>query len=111
MGDGTETLEAYLRGGTLYRVNGAEEAIDFLGIVVAFEGDEAIADDLQMLFGFRLEEFEDFGTDFVVGWQRIEIGAGESGLRDLVECRRSCRRADRKSEEPVRPGTRSDSAL
>ena len=78
-------------GGTLYRVNGAEEAIDFLGVVVAFEGDEAIAHDLQVFFGFRLEEFEDFGTYFVVRGQRIEIGAGESGLRNLVECRRSRR--------------------
>ena len=32
-----------------------------------------------MLFGFRLEEFQNFGADFVVGGQCIEIGAGDSG--------------------------------
>ena len=78
-------------GGPLYRVNGAEEAIDFLGVVVAFEGDEAIAYDLQVFFGFRLEEFEDFGTYFVVRGQRIEIRTCESGLRDLVGCWSYCR--------------------
>ena len=46
MSDGAEPPKPDLSGGALYRVDGAEQAIDFFGIVVAFEGDQAIADDL-----------------------------------------------------------------
>src|SRR6266852_2388777 len=76
--DATKALESHLGGGTFYGVNGAEEAGDVFGIVVGFERDEAVADDLEMFFGFGLEEFEDFAGHLVVGWQGVEIGAGES---------------------------------
>ena len=87
MSDGAETLEADLRSGALHGVNGAEEAVDLVGIVVALEGNQAIADDLEMLFGFRAEEFENFGADFIVGGQGIKVGTGESRLRDFLDLR------------------------
>src|SRR5262249_21796072 len=55
-----EALEADLRRGTLDGVNRAEKLVDFVGVIVAFERDEAVADDLQVLFGFGLEELENF---------------------------------------------------
>ena len=99
MGDGAEALQADLRGRTFYRVNGAEETIDLFGIVVAFERDQAVADDLQMLFGFGLEEFQDFGADFVVGGQSVEVGAGER-----LDWRTLVRAADSAFEPASRDG-------
>jgi hypothetical protein len=75
VGDGAETPESYLRRGTFYGVDGTEEAIDFFGIVVAFERDEAVADDLEMFFCFRLEEFQNLIGNIVVVGQRVEIRA------------------------------------
>ena len=66
VGDRTKTLQAHLRGGSLDGVNRAEQPIDLFGVVVAFERDQAIADNLKMFFGFWLEEFENFGADFVI---------------------------------------------
>ena len=39
-------------------MNGAEELIDLLGIVVALKRNQAIADDLQVFFRFRLEKLQ-----------------------------------------------------
>ena len=66
MSDGAEAFETDLRSGAFHRVNGAEKAIDLFGIVITFERNQAIADDLKMFLRFRAKEFENFGTDFVV---------------------------------------------
>ena len=66
MSNGAEPAQTDLGGGTFDGVNGAEQAIDFFGIVVAFKGKQAVADDLKMLFGFGLEEFQDFVGDIIV---------------------------------------------
>src|SRR5215472_6842318 len=54
--DAAKTLEADLGGRTFDGVNGAEEPVDVFRIVVAFEREQAVTDDLQVLFGFGLEE-------------------------------------------------------
>ena len=77
--DTAETLETYLRGGALYCVYRAEEFVDFLRTMIRFKREQAITDNLQMLLGFGLEEFENFGWDFVVFRQSVEIGAGNRG--------------------------------
>jgi len=56
-------------------VNGAKEFIDLLRIVVAFQRNKAIADDLEVLFRFRLEEFKDLVRHFFVQRQRVKVGA------------------------------------
>ena len=58
MGNRAKTLQSHLRSGTLHGVNRAEELVDLFGIVVALKRNQAIAHDLQMFFGFRLEEFQ-----------------------------------------------------
>src|SRR5437660_740487 len=57
-------------------MDGAEEAIYLFGIIVAFQRNQAIADHLQVLFGFRLKEFENLVGNFIIGRQSIEVGAG-----------------------------------
>ena len=81
MSDGSEPLQADLSRRTLDRVNRSEQAIDFFRIVVALQRNQAIADNLKMLFGFGLKKLKNFGADFVIGWKRVEIGAGDAGLR------------------------------
>src|SRR5579863_7351253 len=83
MSDGAKTFQADLGRGTFYRVNGAEQFVDLFGIVVALEGNQAIADNLEMLFGFRLEKFQNFVGNFIVRGQGIEIGARGSRDGDL----------------------------
>src|SRR5271163_2122182 len=80
MGDGAEAFQADLSGGTLYRVDGAEELVDFFRIVAAFKRDQAVADDLQVLLVLGLKEFQDFIGDFVVRGQRIKVRAGGRGV-------------------------------
>jgi len=41
-------------------VNGSKEFVDLFRIVVAFQRDKAIADNLEMLLCFRLEKLKDF---------------------------------------------------
>ncbi|HXM88440.1 MAG TPA: hypothetical protein VN916_03250, partial [Candidatus Acidoferrum sp.] len=81
MRDRAKPLQSDLSCRSLDRVDRAEQAIDLFGIVVAFQRDQAIADDLKMLFGFRLEELQNLGTDFIVKWERVEVGTGNAGLR------------------------------
>ena len=90
MGNRAEPAKADLRGRTFDGMNGAEKAIDFFRIVVAFERKQAIADDLEMLFGFGLEKFQDFVRDFIVRGQGVEIGTSEAGLRrsGILRCGR-----------------------
>ena len=66
MRDAAQPLEAHLRRGSFHRVNRAEQTVDLFGIVVAFQRKQAIADDLQVLFGFRLEELQNLVGHFVV---------------------------------------------
>ena len=60
MGDSAEPLEADLSCGSFYGVDGAEKLVDFFRAMIGFKREQAVADDLQMLFGFRLKEFENF---------------------------------------------------
>ena len=83
MGDGAEALQSDLSRGAFDRVNRAEKSIDLFGIVVAFQRNQAIADDLQMLFGFRLEKFQNLRGDFVIRGQHIKVRAGHAGYRAL----------------------------
>ena len=66
MGDGAEPLQSDLRCGAFNGVNRAEKFVDFFRIVVAFEREQAVTDDLQMLFRLRLEELQNFRGYFVV---------------------------------------------
>ena len=79
-----------LRRRTFDGVNGAKEAVDFFRIVVAFERKQAVADDLEMLFCFGLEKFQDFVGDVIVRGQGVEIGTCEAGLRrsGILRCGR-----------------------
>ena len=77
--DSPQPLQTYLRGGAFYGVNGAEKFVDLFRTVIRFEREQAIADDLQMFFGFGLEEFQNFRGDFVVLRQGVEIGTGNRG--------------------------------
>ena len=65
---------------TFYGVNSAKQAVNVFRIIVAFKREQAIAHNLQVFFGFRLEEFVNFVRHFVVGGQCIEIGASEPGM-------------------------------
>ena len=83
--DAAKTLETYLRRGAFYGVYRTEEFIDFFRTVIGFQGKQTITDDLQMFFGFGLEEFENFGWDFIIFREGVEIGAGYSGqVRRIV---------------------------
>src|SRR5262249_14149092 len=55
-------------------MNCAKQLVDLFWIVIALKRKQAIAHDLQMLFGFRLEELQNLCRDFVVFRQRIKIG-------------------------------------
>src|SRR5215470_14607731 len=88
MSDATEALEADLSGRALDGVNGAEELVDFFRVVVAFERNQAIAYDLQVLFGFGLEEFENLVGNLVVCWEGVEIGSCGSSDRFVFEGRK-----------------------
>src|SRR5579862_218792 len=83
MGDRAEAFQSDLRGGTFHGVNRTEKTVDLFGIVVAFERNQAVADDLEMFLGFGLEKFENFGADFVIERQRIEIRPGNTRLRSF----------------------------
>ena len=67
MRNGAQPLQPDLRGGTFDRVNGAEELVDFLRIVVGLERNQAVAYDLQMLFGFDFESLAELLQKFLVG--------------------------------------------
>src|SRR5580704_9213916 len=62
-------------------MNRAKQAIDLFGVVVTLQGDQAVADNLKVFFSFRLEELQNLGTDFIVKWERVEVGTGNAGLR------------------------------
>ena len=81
MRNGAQPLQPDLRGGTFDRVNGAEELVDFLRIVVGLERNQAVAYDLQMLFGFRLEKLQNLVWHFIIRRKRVEVGPGWSGGR------------------------------
>ena len=83
--DAAKTLETDLRRGAFYGVYRTEEFIDFFRTVIGLQGKQTITDDLQMFFGFGLEEFENFGWDFIIFREGVEIGAGYSGqVRRIV---------------------------
>ena len=92
----------------------AKELIDFFGIVVAFERNQAIADHLQMLFGFRLEEFQYFVRHFFVRGERVKIGARRGRYDSFVSkgLGRSPRRTETEdsSAAAAPSGTQNDSA-
>ena len=83
VGDGAQPFQPDLRRGALDRVNRAEQLVNFLGIVVGLEGNQAIADDLQMLFGLGLEKLQNLVGHFVVRWKRVKIRPGCSGRSRL----------------------------
>src|SRR5438105_15776140 len=87
MRNGAQPLQPDLRGGTFDRVNGAEELVDFLRIVVGLERNQAVAYDLQMLFGFRLEKLQNLVWHFIIRWKRVEVGPGWSGGRGCFRLR------------------------
>src|SRR5579859_2341652 len=60
-------------------MNGAKQLVDLFRIVVAFERNQAVADHLQMLLRFWLEEFQYLVGHFVIRGQRVEVGAGRGG--------------------------------
>ena len=66
-------------------MNGAKEFIDLLRTVVAFQRNEAIADDLEMLFRFRLEELKDLVRHLFVQRQRVKVRARRRRGNGLVE--------------------------
>ena len=71
--DCSQPLQADLSRRTFYSVNCPEKFINFFRIVVAFERQQAIADNLEMLFRFRLEEFQNLRRHLVVERQRVKI--------------------------------------
>jgi hypothetical protein len=71
--DGAQAFQADLRGGAFYGVNRAEKAVDLFGVVVALQRNQAVADNLEMLFCFRLKEFEDFVGHFIIGRQGVKV--------------------------------------
>jgi hypothetical protein len=76
--DPSEAPQAYLSGRSLYRVDGTEQPVNLIWIVVAFKRKQAIANDLKMLLRFGLEEFEDFVGHFIVERQGIKVGARQT---------------------------------
>ena len=83
MRDCPETLQPHLRRRPFHRMDRPEKLIDFFWIACSFKRKEAIADDLEMLFGFRLEEFQNLAGHFVVHWQAVEVRPRHRGLRRL----------------------------
>src|SRR4029077_6880555 len=69
----SQSLQPDLRRRTLDGVNGAKQFVDLFRIVVAFQRNQAVTDDLKVLFRLRLEEFKNFVRNFVVRRQRVKI--------------------------------------
>src|SRR6202140_5795526 len=84
MRDTAQALQANLRGGAFYGVNRAEQAIDLFPIVVAFQRNQAVTDNLQVFFGFGLKEFENLVGHFVIGRQSVKIGPGGGLFEGLL---------------------------
>src|SRR5579871_3000617 len=75
MRDRPQSLQSDLGSRAFHGVNRAEQLVDFFGVVISFEREQAVAHNLQMLFGFRLEEFQDLGGYVVVQRQGVKIGS------------------------------------
>ena len=83
--DSTQASQSDLCRRTFNGVDGAEEFVNFFRVVVALERNQAIADDLQMFFGFGLKEFQNLSRNLVICGQQIKIGT--SGSRRQFFCR------------------------
>ncbi len=79
MGDRRNAMEADLRRRSFHRMHRAEQAVDVVGIRIGFESQQAFRHGLQVLFGFRYEEFENFVGDVSIRRQR-------RGKRRASEC-------------------------
>ena len=78
MGHASNALPAHLRRRAFYRVHGAEQPVNvFAGVGIGFEREQAVGDDLQMLFRLRNEELQNFLRNFRIGRQ-IGNGRGRS---------------------------------
>ena len=66
MSNGAEAFQTHLSRRAFQRVNSTEKLVNFFGIVVALQRNQAIADNLQMLLGLWLEKFQNLVGDVIV---------------------------------------------
>ena len=72
-----DALQSHLGGAAFYRVYGAEQSIDVLGVGIGFQREQAVLNNLQMLFSFGNKEFKNLIRHFILGF---EIGDEDFGL-------------------------------
>jgi hypothetical protein len=83
--NGPQSLQPDLSGGSFDRVNGAKQFVNLFRIIVSFQRNKAIADDLKMLFRFRLEKLKNLFRDLLVRRQCVEVRARRCGGYGLME--------------------------
>ena len=64
-------------GAAFYRVYGAEQSIDVLGVGIGFQREQAVLNNLQMLFSFGDKEFKNLriGSTLTVAGDQYNIVA------------------------------------
>ena len=81
MGHRGDAMEADLRRRPFHRMHRAEQAVDVVRIRIGFESQQAFRHGLQVLFGFRYEEFENFVRDVSICRQRRGKGRASECVR------------------------------
>src|SRR6202011_4821539 len=66
MGNGAQAFQADLCRRALQSVDSTEKLVNFFRIIVAFQRNQAVADDLQMVFSLWLEKFKNLVGDVIV---------------------------------------------
>ena len=80
----SQSLQSDLSGGAFYRVDRAKQFVDLFRIVISFQRNQAIADHLEMLLRFRLEELQDLVRHLFVLRQGIKVRARRRSDRGLI---------------------------